>query len=106
MLGRVDQGAEPRPHEEEILGRYLDINGHLFLTYALQTRCDFWSSKARSADKEFYVNVTQKIKVPLSKSSAREVARNYTPWVQSLITPGTVVRASEIGEVWRLSFLG
>jgi predicted nucleic acid-binding protein len=53
---------------------------------------------------EFYVNVTQKIKVPLSKSSAREAIRNYTPWVQSLITPGTVVRASEIGEIWRLSF--
>jgi predicted nucleic acid-binding protein len=53
---------------------------------------------------EFYVNVTQKIKVPLNKSSAREVIRNYTPWVQSLITPGTVVRASEIGEIWRLSF--
>jgi predicted nucleic acid-binding protein len=53
---------------------------------------------------EFYVNVTQKIKHPLSKSSAREVIRNYTPWVQSLITPGTVVRASEISEVWRLSF--
>jgi predicted nucleic acid-binding protein len=53
---------------------------------------------------EFYVNVTQKIKPPLSKSSAREVIRNYTPWVQSLIAPGTVVRASEIGEIWRLSF--
>jgi predicted nucleic acid-binding protein len=53
---------------------------------------------------EFYVNVTQKIKHPLSKSSAREVVRNYNPWVHSLITPGTVIRASEIGEIWRLSF--
>lgn len=53
---------------------------------------------------EFYVNVTQKIKRPLSKSSAREVVRNYAPWVHSLITAGTVIRASEIGEVWRLSF--
>ncbi len=53
---------------------------------------------------EFYVNVTQKIKVPLSKSVAREAIRNYAPWVQSAITPATVVRASEISEVWQLSF--
>ena len=53
---------------------------------------------------EFYVNVTRKIKHPLSKSSTREVVRNYTPWVHSLITAGTVIRASEISEVWRLSF--
>jgi len=39
---------------------------------------------------EFYVNVTQKIKVPLSRSAAREVVRNYTPWVESAITPATV----------------
>jgi predicted nucleic acid-binding protein len=53
---------------------------------------------------EFYVNVTRKIKRPLSKSSAREVVRYYNAWVHSLITPGTVVRASEIGEAWGLSF--
>jgi len=53
---------------------------------------------------EFYVNVTQKIKTPLTRSAAREVVRNYAPWVQSWITPATVVRASEISETWRLSF--
>jgi predicted nucleic acid-binding protein len=53
---------------------------------------------------EFYVNVTQKIKVPLSRSVAREVVRNYSPWVESLITPTTVTRASEISEIWGLSF--
>jgi predicted nucleic acid-binding protein len=53
---------------------------------------------------EFYVNVTQKIKTPIPKPLARETVRNYAPWVQSLITPQTVVRASEIGETWRLSF--
>jgi predicted nucleic acid-binding protein len=53
---------------------------------------------------EFYVNVTQKIKVPLSRSAAREVVRNYAPWVESWITPATVIRASEIGDVWHLSF--
>ncbi len=53
---------------------------------------------------EFYVNVTQKIKGPLSRRAAREVVRNYTPWAESWITPATVIRASEIGEIWRLSF--
>jgi predicted nucleic acid-binding protein len=53
---------------------------------------------------EFYLNVTQKIRFPLNRSSAREVVRNYTPWVHSLITPDTVIRASEIAEIWHVSF--
>ena len=53
---------------------------------------------------EFYVNVTHKIKRPLSRSTAREVIRNYGLWVESAITPSTVVRASEISEAWKLSF--
>jgi hypothetical protein len=52
----------------------------------------------------FYVNVTRKIKPPLTPSVAREVVRDYAPWVESPITPATVVRASEIGEIWQLSF--
>ncbi len=53
---------------------------------------------------EFYVNVTQKIKRPLARSVAREVIRNYGLWVESAITPSTVVRASEISEAWKLAF--
>lgn len=53
---------------------------------------------------EFYVNVTQKIRAPLSRSAAREVVRNYATWVESWITPATVVRASEISETWHISF--
>lgn len=53
---------------------------------------------------EFYVNVTQKIKKPLGRDLAREIVRNYGLWVESPITPATIVRASEISEVWRLSF--
>ena len=53
---------------------------------------------------EFYVNVTRKIGVPLPRTMAREVVRAYAPWVQSWITSETVVRASEIGEIWRISF--
>ena len=53
---------------------------------------------------EFYTNVTRKIKRPLARSVAREVIRNYGIWVESAITPSTVVRASEISETWTISF--
>lgn len=32
------------------------------------------------------------------------MVRNYTAWVESPITPATVVRASEIGEISNISF--
>jgi predicted nucleic acid-binding protein len=53
---------------------------------------------------EFYVNVTQKIKRPITRAAAREVVRDFIPWVRSPLTGATVVRASEIGEVWQISF--
>ena len=53
---------------------------------------------------EFYVTVTRKLRRPLSRSVAREVVRNYGLWVESAITPPTVIRASEIGEIWQISF--
>lgn len=53
---------------------------------------------------EFYVNVTRKIKAPLSHSAAREVVRDYALWVETSLTAATVVRASEIGEIWQISF--
>ena len=67
-----------------------------------------WESRAGRLStqvlQEFYVNVTQKIKAPLSKGAAREIVRSYQPWVHVPITPATVVRASEISEIWQLSF--
>jgi predicted nucleic acid-binding protein len=53
---------------------------------------------------EFYVNATEKIKTPLAGSAAREVIRAYGLWVESRISPATVIRASEIGESSELSF--
>lgn len=53
---------------------------------------------------EFYVNVTRKIRKPLGLDLAREIVRNYGLWVESPISPRTIVRASEISEIWRLSF--
>jgi predicted nucleic acid-binding protein len=75
---------------------------------AAERMTELWDARAGRLStqvlQEFYVNVTQKIKVPISRSAAREVVRSYTPWVESWITPATVVRASEIGEIWHLSF--
>jgi predicted nucleic acid-binding protein len=53
---------------------------------------------------EFYVNVTRKIAVPVPAASAREVIRDYASWVESPLTPATVARASEIAEIWQISF--
>lgn len=53
---------------------------------------------------EFYVNVTQKIRAPIAKPLAREIVRNYASWVHFDTTPATVLRASEISEIWKISF--
>jgi predicted nucleic acid-binding protein len=53
---------------------------------------------------QFFVNATRKIKSPLARSVAREVVRTYAAWVCVPISPATILRATEIAEVWRLSF--
>ena len=53
---------------------------------------------------EFYVNVTRKIRHPLSRARAREVVRHYALWVREPITASTVLRASELEEAFQLSF--
>jgi predicted nucleic acid-binding protein len=53
---------------------------------------------------EFLVNVTRKISTPLAMSDARELIRTYSPWVRVATEPAMVLRATEIAEVWRLSF--
>ena len=53
---------------------------------------------------EFVVSTTGRIQKPVARSAAREIVRTYASWVQSAITPATVIRASEIGEAWQISF--
>ena len=85
-----------------------DFDAGLRQQRAAKRLTELWDARAGRLStqvlQEFYVNVTQKIKVPLSRSAAREIVRNYTPWVESWSTPATVIRASEIGEIWHLSF--
>ncbi len=53
---------------------------------------------------EFYVVVTQKIAKPVPRAVAREIVRDYGTWVHTQTTPATIVRASELSEVWKISF--
>jgi predicted nucleic acid-binding protein len=69
---------------------------------------ELWDSEAGRLStqvlQEFYVNVTRKLKTPIERGKAREVVRAYAAWVHTPITPATILRASEIGDVWQLSF--
>ncbi|MGH8277402.1 MAG: PIN domain-containing protein [Steroidobacteraceae bacterium] len=53
---------------------------------------------------EFYVTVTQKLATTLTRASAREVVRMYSPWVHQLTTTDTILRASGLAELVQLSF--
>jgi predicted nucleic acid-binding protein len=85
-----------------------DLDAGLKQRVAAEKLKELWESGAGRLStqvlQEFYVNVTQKIRDPLARSAAREVIRNYAPWVASHISLRTILRASEISEVWRISF--
>ena len=53
---------------------------------------------------EFYVNVTRKIPVPLSRASARGILQSYFAWQVELNSPETILLASEIEERHQLGF--
>ncbi len=53
---------------------------------------------------EFYVNITRGIPHPLGKSSAREIARNYSLWQTETIDSLDIFRASEVEETNRISY--
>lgn len=53
---------------------------------------------------EFFVNATRKIAEPVATAQAREVLRLYRAWVRQDTSVDTVLRATEIAELARLSF--
>ena len=53
---------------------------------------------------ELYVTITRKIAVPVDRSTARELLRTYSAWLAAPTDVDLVVRASELEEVYRLSF--
>ncbi|MGA7954803.1 MAG: PIN domain-containing protein [Gloeobacterales cyanobacterium] len=67
-----------------------------------------WKSKrgrlSTQVLQEFYVNVTKKIRPSLGRSQAREIIRSYAVWIEAATTVDTILRASEISEIWQISF--
>ncbi len=53
---------------------------------------------------EFYVNVTRKIRKPLSRSTARAIVRGYAAWRVVGLDTEHLLRASEFEERHQLSF--
>ena len=53
---------------------------------------------------EFYVSATQKLATPVARSTAREVIKTYSVWIQRATTIETVTRATEISDLARISF--
>jgi len=69
---------------------------------------DLWGHQAGVLSiqvlQEFYVNVTRKIPMPLSRAQARDVIEAYTAWPLAVNGPATLMKASDIEERHRLSF--
>ena len=53
---------------------------------------------------EFYFNITRKIRDPLPIPVAWEILRTYRVWVRTATTADTLLRATEISELAKLSF--
>lgn len=68
---------------------------------------ELWEKRAGALSvqvlREFYVNVTRKIRRPLAKVSAREVVEVYAAWAVE-ITPSDVASAFRIEDQARIGF--
>jgi predicted nucleic acid-binding protein len=77
-------------------------------TTAVRVVEELWSSRSGALSvqvlQEFYVNVTRKIRKPLTRKLARDVIEVYGAWHVEMIEAGDVVRASILEERHRLSF--
>ncbi|MBW1788441.1 MAG: PIN domain-containing protein [Deltaproteobacteria bacterium] len=67
-----------------------------------------WESRAGVLStqvlQEFYVTVTRKISLPLSKPETRGILKNYFNWSLVVIDAPVIMQASEIEETRKLSF--
>ena len=95
----VDTNVLIYAHDIEAGHKYEDASSILL---------DLWQSRTGVISiqvlQEFYVNVTRKIPVPISRSTARDIIRQYSVWPVVEPDADMVVRASEIEERHKLSF--
>src|SRR5262245_44247901 len=76
---------------------------HIRATRALERLWDEQAGRVSAQVlQEFYITATQTLKTP--RANSREVVQTYAPWVQSLTTPETILRASDLAESARISF--
>ncbi|EQD46810.1 PilT domain-containing protein [mine drainage metagenome] len=53
---------------------------------------------------EFYVNATQKLAIPVARSTVRDVIKTYGAWIHHATPVETIARAVESSELARSSF--
>ena len=53
---------------------------------------------------EFYVNVTQKIPVPLERNTARQIISDFSQWQVHIPEVGDVLQAIDLQQAYALSF--
>jgi predicted nucleic acid-binding protein len=75
---------------------------------ASQALEDLWEARTGRMSvqvlQEFFAVATGKLKAAVGVAAAREVIRTYSPWVTVPTGVDTVLRASEISEVAKISF--
>ncbi|MCJ7772374.1 MAG: PIN domain-containing protein [Desulfobacterales bacterium] len=85
-----------------------DLDAGVKKDIASQLLEDIWKNRngilSTQVLQEFYVNITRKIANPLSSAGARSIIENYLVWHVQIITPESVLIASEIEERYQLSF--
>lgn len=53
---------------------------------------------------ELYVNLTRKLRLPMSRPRARAAVERYTTWPVHQVTPGNILAASELEQRHTLAF--
>lgn len=97
--------------------RFVDTNIFLYAydrdagnkhRHARQVLVDLWNAGngcvSTQVLQEFFVNVTKKIRQPLSTAMAREIMHTYLPWIRVATDGEMAIRAAEIADTWQISF--
>lgn len=75
---------------------------------ASQVMGELWEARSGRVSvqvlQEFFAVATGKLKSTIGVATAREVIRNYSPWVTAPTGVDTVLRATEIAEIAQISF--
>jgi predicted nucleic acid-binding protein len=75
---------------------------------ARQVLLDLWQQKkgvlSGQVLQEFYVTMTRKVAHPLPRKTVRDILRDYFRWPVERIEPETILNASRMEEIYRISF--